>query len=109
MFGSDDPIHIKPNEGKIRTGYLLAYLNDPALGRPSVVRNAYGTSIPHLDVKDIKKIRVPRLGSDVESAIADLMDKSVSTSAKADRLENEATKLAQEQIDLAIAKVASSD
>lgn len=109
VFGSDDPIHIKPNEGKIRTGYLLAYLNDPALGRPSVVRNAYGTSIPHLDVKDIKKIRVPRLGSDVESAIADLMDKSVSTSAKADRLENEATKLAQEQIDLAIAKVASSD
>ena len=85
VFGSDDPIHIKPNEGKIRTGYLLAYLNDPALGRPSVVRNAYGTSIPHLDVKDIKKIRVPRLGSDVESAIADLMDKSVSTSAKADR------------------------
>lgn len=109
VFGSDDPIRIKPNEGKIRTGYLLAYLNDPALGRPSVVRNAYGTSIPHLDVKDIKKIRVPRLGSDVESAIADLMDKSVSTSAKADRLENEATKLAQEQIDLAIAKVASSD
>ena len=109
VFGSDDPIHIKPNEGKIRTGYLLAYLNDPALGRPSVVRNAYGTSIPHLDVKDIKKIRVPRLGGDVESAIADLMDKSVSTSAKADRLENEATKLAQEQIDLAIAKVASSD
>lgn len=109
VFGSDDPIHIKPNEGKIRTGYLLAYLNDPALGRLSVVRNAYGTSIPHLDVKDIEKIRVPRLGEDVESAIADLMDRSVSTSAKADRLENEATELAQEQIDIAIGKVASND
>ena len=106
VFGSDDPIHIKPDESKIRTGYLLAFLNDPAFGRPSIVRNAYGTSIPHLDVKDIKKIDVPRLGADVESAIADLMDKSVSTSAKADRLENEATKLAQEQIDLAIADVA---
>lgn len=108
VFGSDDPIHIKPDESKIRTGYLLAFLNDPALGRPSIVRNAYGTSIPHLDVKDIKKIRVPRLGADVESAIADLMDKSVNISAKADRLENEATKLAQEQIDLAIGKVASN-
>ena len=108
VFGSDDPIHIKPDESKIRTGYLLAFLNDPALGRPSIVRNAYGTSIPHLDVKDIKKIRVPRLGADVESVIADLMDKSVNTSAKADRLENEATKLAQEQIDLAIGKVASN-
>lgn len=108
VFGSDDPIRIKPDESKIRTGYLLAYLNDPALGRTSIVRNAYGTSIPHLDVKDIKKIRVPRLGADVESAIADLMDRSVSTSAKADRLENEATKLAQEQIDIAIEKVVSN-
>lgn len=107
MFGSDDPIHIKPDESKIRTGYLLAYLNDPALGRPSIVRNAYGTSIPHLDVKDIKKVRVPRFAADIESAIADLMDRSVRTSAKADRLENEATKLAQKQIDIAIGEIAS--
>ena len=55
-----------------------------------------------------KKIRVPRLGADVESAIADLMDRSVSTSAKADQLENEATKLAQEQVDIAIEKVVSN-
>lgn len=107
VFGSDDPIHIKPDESKIRTGYLLAYLNDPALGRPSIVRNAYGTSIPHLDVKDIKKVRVPRFAADIESAIADLMDRSVRTSAKADRLENEATKLAQKQIDIAIGEIAS--
>ena len=36
------------------------------------------------------------------------MDRSVSTSAKADRLENEATKLAQKQIDIAVEKVVSN-
>lgn len=109
LFGSHDLMRIKIDDSKMRPGYLLTFLNDPLLGRPYVVRNAYGTSIPHLDPADLRSVKVPRLGSDVESAIADLMDKSVSTSAKADRLENEATKLAQEQIDLAIAKVASSD
>lgn len=105
IFGSDDPIHVRPNPDKIRTGYLLTFLNDPALGRPLVVRNAYGTSVPHLDVGDIKNLSIPRLGTDAENAIADLMDESVATSAEADRLENEATRLAQEQIDLAIAEL----
>ena len=88
----------------MRTGYILAFLNDPKLGRPSVVRNAYGTSVPHLDLGDVKKMDVPRLGDKAEGAIADLMDESVRLSAEADRLENEATKLAQEQIDLAISQ-----
>lgn len=36
------------------------------------------------------------------------MDRSVSTSAKGDQLENEAIKLAQEQVDIAIEKVVSN-
>lgn len=108
MFGSNHLLRIYPDVTKIRTGYLLAFLNSPTVGRPSVVRCAYGTSVPQLSPIDIKKIRVPRLGADVESAIADLMDRSVSTSAKADQLENEATKLAQEQVDIAIEKVVSN-
>lgn len=108
LFGSHDLMRIRIDETKMRTGYLLTFLNNPLLGRPYVVRNAYGTSIPHLDSADLRSVKVPRLGRDVESAIADLMDKSVSASAKADRLENEATKLAQEQIDIAIEKVVSN-
>ena len=88
---------------------MLTFLNDPRIGRPSVVRQAFGTSIPELCPADIKKIRVPRLDADVESVVADLMDRSVNTSAEADRLENEATKLAQEQIDIAIGKATSND
>ena len=105
LFGSHDLMRIIPDEGKIRPGYLLAFLNDPLMGRPYVVRNAYGTSIPHLDAADIRGVRIPRFDKVDENAIADLMDESVSMSAEADRLENEATRLAQEQIDLAISQV----
>ena len=62
---------------------------------------------PHLDSTDLRSVKVPRLAVDVESVIADLMDRSVSISAKADRLKNEETKLAQEQADIAIGEIVS--
>lgn len=102
LFGSDDPIRIVPDDAKMRTGYLAAFLNDPVLGRPLVVRLAYGTSIPHLDPGDIRKLRIPRLGKENEAAIANLMDESVRLSAEADRMENDAIRRAQEQVDIAI-------
>ncbi len=102
LFGSHDLMRIVVDESKIRPGYLLAFLNDPLYGRPYVVRNAYGTSIPHLDSSDIQEVRIPRLDDADEKAIANLMDESVRLSAQADALENEATRLAQEQIDIAI-------
>lgn len=102
LFGSDDPIRIVPDDAKMRTGYLATFLNDPVLGRPLVVRLAYGTSIPHLDPGDIRKLRIPRVGEENEAAIADLMDESVRLSAEADQVENDAIRLAREQIDGAI-------
>lgn len=109
LFGSHDLMRIRVDEAKIRPGYLLTFLNDPLYGRPYVVRNAYGTSIPHLDPSDIRGVRIPRLGKDNENAIAELMDESVRLSAEADRTENGATRLAQEQIDLAIARVSDGN
>lgn len=90
LFGSHDLIRIVPRNQDIRPGYLLAFLNNPTIGRPIVVRNAYGTSIPHLNPDDIKRIRVPRLEKSAENAIADVMEQSVEYSAEADSLENEA-------------------
>ena len=107
LFGSHDLMRIKVDDNKMRSGYLLTFLNDPLLGRPYVVRNAYGTSIPHLDSADLQSVKVPRLTSGIEDAIADLMDESVNTSAKADQLEIEATRLAQEQIDIAVSEITS--
>ena len=47
-------------KGEIRPGYLLTALTHPTLGRPLVIRNAYGTSIPHLDPADVSDIPVVR-------------------------------------------------
>ncbi len=102
MFGSNHLLRIYPDPAKCRPGYLLTFLNDPIIGRQSVVRCAYGTSVPQFSPMDIKMIRVPRLGEEKESAIADLMDESVRFSAEADRIENDAIRLAQEQIDSSI-------
>lgn len=108
LFGSHDLIRIAVDESKIRPGYLLAFLNDPLYGRPYVVRNAYGTSIPHLDSTDIQEVRIPRLDDTDEKAVADLMDESVRLSAQADTLENKATRLAQEQINAAISALSDN-
>lgn len=102
LFGSHDLLRLVVDNAAIRPGYLLTFLNDPVLGRPYVVRNAYGTSIPHLDPADVQAIGIPRLGNENETAIADLMDESVRLSAEADRMENEAIRRAQEQIDASI-------
>lgn len=95
LFGSHDLIRIVLEGQDIRPGYLLAFLNDPAIGRPLVIRNAYGTSVPHLNPDDIKRIRVPRLGKTTENAIADVMEQSVALSSEADSLENEAINRAE--------------
>lgn len=80
LFGSHDLMRIKVDESKVCAGYLLTFLNDPLLGSPYVVRNAYGISTPTLT--DLRSVKVPRLAVDVESVIADLMDRSVSISGQ---------------------------
>jgi hypothetical protein len=56
-----------------------------------VVCQAYGTSIPHLDVVDVREIVITRLGEKAEDAIADQLEEVARSRAEADRLENEVT------------------
>jgi hypothetical protein len=87
-FFSHDIVRIIPNRERIRPGYLYAVLGHPRLGRPLVIRHAYGTSIPHLDPGDVATIPVVRLGDDFEKTIATKMEESVSLRAEAEELEN---------------------
>lgn len=98
-FGSDDMIRIVPNGKAIRPGYLVTVLNHEELGRPMVVRNASGTSVPHLDPVDIREVPVPRLGVDAETRVADLADEATALSDRADALETEAISEAAELVD----------
>lgn len=95
-FFSHDLVRIIADKSKIRAGYLFTVLGHPQLGRPLVIRNAYGTSIPHLDPEDVAAIPVVRLPESVENKIADLMERAVALRASADVLENHVTKRASD-------------
>ncbi len=91
VFATHDLIRIIPSREKVRSGYLLLVLGNRRLGRPQVIRNAYGTSIPHLDVADIEHIRIPRLADALEAEISDLMLEAVRLGSSADELEDALT------------------
>ena len=88
-FFSHDIVRIVPDRQKIRPGYLYAVLGHPILGRPLVIRNAYGTSIPHLDPSDVATIPIVRLSARDEERIADAMEEAVKLRAEADDLETQ--------------------
>ena len=83
---SHDMIRIIPN-GAARSGYLLTALTHPVLGRPLLIREAYGTSIPHLDPDDVASFPVVRLGDKQENHIADLAESAAEQQAQAEVLE----------------------
>ncbi|MGA2792778.1 MAG: hypothetical protein ABSE69_04480 [Roseiarcus sp.] len=87
-FFSHDMIRIKPKEGA-RAGYLLTALSHPALGRPLLIREAYGTSIPHLDPDDVAAFPVVRLDKPTEDRIADFAETAAHEQAKAEVMERE--------------------
>lgn len=99
QFISDDLIRIIPNTGKIRPGYLVTALTHPELGRPLVIRAAYGTSIPHLDPADVREISVVRFDPATESAIANHAEAAAQARAEADVLERELAEDAGRRID----------
>lgn len=88
-FFSHDLVRIVPKAGVIRPGYLFTALGHPRLGRPLVIRNAYGTSIPHLEPADIATTRIVRLGDKREAQIADAMEEAIDVRVEADAIENE--------------------
>jgi hypothetical protein len=88
-FFSHDLIRVLPRCDLIRPGYLYTALGHPTLGRPLVVRYAYGTSIPHLEPKDIARVPIVRLAPSDEDYIADRAEQAAAWRAQADQLENE--------------------
>lgn len=98
VFGSDDLIRIDPDPSAIRAGYLQTVLSNETYGRPLVVRNASGTSIPHLDPVDVREIPIPRFEDSIEAAIAELAAWASATLVEADQLESEAVKQATDLI-----------
>lgn len=94
-FYSHDLIRIIPDVDAIRPGYLFTALGHRTLGRPLVIRNAYGTSIPHLEPADVAECPIVRLDDKVEAEIAELAFEAVTLRAEADEQENTLTSKAE--------------
>jgi len=94
---SDDVIRIDTNSG-IDPGYLYVVLSHNDLGRPRVKALAYGSSIPHIEVEDLKQLGIPRLESEVEQAIGSLAREAFASWASADAAENEMAEIAEQEI-----------
>ena len=73
----------------IRIGYLQAVLSHPLLGRPRVLKGAFGSSVPELSPDDVSGISVPRLPTAIEDKIADMMEEAVTLRTQADELEKQ--------------------
>lgn len=84
----------------IRSGYLQCVLGHPELGRPRIVKFAFGSSVPEISPSDVLPVAIPRLSAAAESELADLMDKSAVARDRADELEQQLGAEAEKIIDL---------
>jgi hypothetical protein len=98
-FLSHDIIRIVPRAERIRPGYLLAALGHAKLGRPLLLRYAYGTSIPHLEPTDVASFPVVRLEASIEDEIGVRMEQATELRVRADKLETDIAAEAEEVLD----------
>lgn len=89
---------IPKSKPSIRIGYLQAILGHPLLGRPRVQRGAFGSSVPELDVGDIRTLAIPRLATKYEEKIADCYEQAAILRGEADQLEEHVSAMAEEHL-----------
>jgi hypothetical protein len=96
-------LRIAPDTKKIRAGYLQCVLGHPQLGRPQLVRFAFGSSVPEIAAADMAMVPVPRFDSKIENELADMMEESAVLRSEADTLENHLAAEAEALLDRFIA------
>jgi hypothetical protein len=82
----------------VRIGYLQAVLGHPELGRPRVLKGAFGSSVPKLAPDDVSSLSVPRLEARVEETIADAMEETAQLRDKANELEEQIAAEAEDHL-----------
>lgn len=75
VWSCQDMIKVKPNEGKVGSGYLYSFLNSK-FGVPMVLSGTYGAVIKHIEPEHIQDMPVPRLTDKQEKEIDSLIKKS---------------------------------
>lgn len=104
---SDDVIRIAPSED-LRPGYLYVAISHSSLGRPRAKALAYGSSIPHVEVEDLKGFSIPRLAPEIEKQISDLAEDAFKLWSEADEAENAIADTAEAEISDFLSRKAAS-
>lgn len=94
---SDHVTRIVPGGG-LEAGYLCVAMGHPVLGRWRVKALAWGSSVPCIEVEDLKSFCIPRVDAAVEQKISELASEAFALWAEADQLEDELANLAEQEV-----------
>ncbi len=86
---SEHVMRVVPDENKVKTGYLYAYLSS-IFGVPLIISGTYGAIIQHIEPSHIVDLPVPRLEK-IEEQAHELVQNAADMLSKYQRLLNEAT------------------
>ncbi len=98
---SEHIIRVVPQRAKVRAGYLCMALGHPTIGRPLVLRLAFGTEVPEIDPDDLADFPVVRLGGD-EDIIADAVERASDLRRQANEQEDRAVRLVEGHVESVI-------
>lgn len=82
MACTEDVLRVIPDEEKVPTGYLYAFLSSK-FGVPQVTSGTYGAIIQHIEPEHIAGLPVPRMGEELEMEIHNLIEQSACLRASA--------------------------
>lgn len=95
MAMSQDVLKVVPDPKKVASGYLYAFLSSK-YGVPLVVSGTFGSIIVHIEAANIAGLPVPRLGSQLESKVHELVERAASLRSEAAQLLIDATRQLEE-------------
>jgi type I restriction enzyme S subunit len=95
---STDIWRLRADDKKISSGYIYAYLFLTDVGYRQIVRTIVGSSKPHLSMRDILALRIPRTVNDIESEADLLVREAGDLRAEAQEKEDNAYKIVEQAL-----------
>lgn len=106
---SEDVLRIVPKSATgVRPGYLQVALGHQEIGRPLVLRCAFGSSVPHIPPEDLLNVPVARLAPDLENQIAEFAERASELRLEADRVEDDAVHAIESYVEGLLSSQASA-
>lgn len=92
MWSSQDVMKIVPDDDKVPSGYIYAFLASK-YGVPMITARTYGAIIQHLEPHHIADLPVPRLGQAVEQRAHELVEEAAQLLSRYQTVISKATEL----------------